>query len=139
MKTFLLLGAFAVLVVQGVVAVGSPALAGDSPPLTLSPTEARTKVGQKVTVQMTVRSAKDRLEKRGEIYLDSELDFRGDKNFAAVITREGAGLFQNQDIRDFEEHFRNKTIRVQGTVSVVDEVPRIEVSDPAQIELLKTP
>ena len=29
-------------------------------------------VGKKVTVEMTVQSAKDRLKKRGEIYLDSE-------------------------------------------------------------------
>ena len=56
----------------------------------LGPAEARTKVGQAVTVEMTVRATKDRLEKRGEIYLDSEPDFRSAKNFAVVITRAGA-------------------------------------------------
>ena len=49
----------------------------------LPPAEARKKVGEKITVEMTVQSAKDRLEKRGEIYLDSELDFHDEKNFAS--------------------------------------------------------
>ncbi|MFT3920982.1 MAG: hypothetical protein QM778_00460 [Myxococcales bacterium] len=40
-------------------------------------------------------------------------------------------------MRDFEEHFRGKLIRVKGVVSVVDDVPRIEVSDPQQIELVE--
>jgi hypothetical protein len=38
---------------------------------------------------MEVTAAKDRLEKRGEIYLDAEDDFRDEKNFAVVITRQG--------------------------------------------------
>ena len=52
----------------------------------LSPIEARKRVGETTTVQMTVSSAKDRLEKRGEIYLYPEQDFQNDKNFAIVIT-----------------------------------------------------
>ena len=32
---------------------------------------------------------KDRLEKRGEIYLDAEEDFKDEKNFAVVITKAG--------------------------------------------------
>src|SRR4029077_8685690 len=54
----------------------------------LSPVEARKKVGQTITVEMTVQAAKDRLEKRGEIYLDAEKDFRDEKNFAVVIRSE---------------------------------------------------
>src|SRR5262249_29131104 len=56
----------------------------------LRPVEARKKVGEKITVEMTVQAAKDRLESRGEIYLDSEPDFRDAKNFAVVITKAGA-------------------------------------------------
>ena len=56
----------------------------------LTPVEARQKVGQTITVQMTVQVAKDRLEIRGEIYLDAEPDFRDAKNFAVVITKTGA-------------------------------------------------
>jgi hypothetical protein len=56
----------------------------------LAPEEARKKVGETITVEMTVQVAKDRLEKRGEIYLDSETNFRDEKNFAVVITKTGA-------------------------------------------------
>ena len=115
----------------------SCAAADDTSPKPLTPIEARKKVGEDVLVELTVKAAKDRLEKRGEIYLDSEFDFRDEKNFATVINRAGAALFQQQGITDFEEHFRNKIIRVKGRVTVVDDVPRIEVSDPQQIELLK--
>jgi hypothetical protein len=114
------------------------AVADDKAPRPLTPVEARKVVGEEVLVEFTVNAAKDRLEKRGEIFLDSELDFRNEKNFAAVINREGAAQFRHQGVMDFEEHFRNKTIRVKGRVTVVEEVPRIDVSDSQQIALVKT-
>ena len=113
------------------------AIVGQEATKPLTPLEARKKVGEDIVVEMTVKTAKDRLEKRGEIYLDSELDFRDEKNFAAVINREGAAGFQQQGVKDFEEHFRGKTIRTSGRVTVVDEVPRIEVSDPDQVKLVE--
>jgi hypothetical protein len=105
--------------------------AGDRP---LTPAEARRKVGEKVTVEMTVRAAKDRLEKRGEIYLDSEADFRDAKNFAVVITKAGAASLKAAGIDNPAEHFRGKTIRATGTVKEVDKVPRIEINDAKQIK-----
>ena len=113
------------------------ARADDASPKPLTPIEARKKVGDEILLEMTVRTAKDRLEKRGEIYLDAELDFRDEKNFATVINRDGAALFQSDGVKDFEKHFRGKTIRVKGVVTVVDDVPRIEVSDPKQVEFVE--
>jgi len=69
-----------------------------------SPVEARKKVGEKLTVEMTVRAAKDRLAKRGEIYLDSEPDFRNEKNFAVVITRAGAASLKQAGISNPAEY-----------------------------------
>lgn len=112
------------------------AVADNPPAKPLTPVEARKKVGEQILLEMTVKTAKDRLEKRGEIYLDAELDFRDEKNFATVINREGAFHFQEQGVKDFEEHFRGKTIRVKGTVTVVEDVPRIEVSDAKQVEIV---
>src|SRR5262245_25519521 len=89
----------------------------------LSPVEARKKVGEKITVEMTVQAAKDRLENRGEIYLDSELNFRDDKNFAVVITRTGAAKLKEAGIADPAEHFRDKKIRATGVVKEVHNVP----------------
>jgi hypothetical protein len=112
-------------------------LSAEDKPLT--PPEARKKVGESIVVEMKVQAAKNRLEKRGEIYLDSEPDFRDEKNFAAVINRDGATLFAAEGVADPAEHFLGKTIRVKGVVSVVDDVPRIEVSEPKQVELVKQP
>lgn len=111
------------------------ATAAETKPLT--PIEARQKTGEDIVVEMTVKAAKDRLEKRGEVFLDSETDFRSDKNFAVVINRDGAVQFQNQGVTDFEQHFREKVIRAKGRVTVVDDVPRIEVSESTQIEFVK--
>jgi hypothetical protein len=109
-------------------------LADDKP---LTPVAARDKVGEKVTVEMTVKTAKDRLEKRGEIYLDSEEDFRDPKNFAVVITRTGAEKLREAGVESAAEHYRDKKIRATGTVKEVDGVPRIEIDDAKQIELVK--
>jgi hypothetical protein len=103
----------------------------------LPPAEARKKVGEKVTVEMTVRAAKDRLQKRGEIYLDAETDFRDEKNFAVVITRAGAASLKQAGIDNLAEHFKDKKIRATGTVKEVDKVPRIEIDDAKQIKRLE--
>jgi DNA/RNA endonuclease YhcR with UshA esterase domain len=111
--------------------------ANDDPPQGekgLSPVEARKRIGENVLVEMTVRAAKDRLEKRGEIFLDSEDDFRDEKNFAVVITIRGADSLRLKGITDPATYFQDHVIRVRGTVKEVDEVPRIEVDDEKQIE-----
>jgi DNA/RNA endonuclease YhcR with UshA esterase domain len=102
----------------------------------LTPVEARKKVGEKITVEMAVRTAKDRLEKRGEIYLDAEEDFRDPKNFAVVITRGGAAKLKEAGIGDPAAHFRGKTIRATGTVTEVDRVPRIDIDEAKQIRVV---
>lgn len=101
----------------------------------LPPVEARKKVGDSATVEMTVRAAKDRLEKRGEIYLDAEPDFRDLKNFAVVITKAGAASLKNAGIAAPADHFKDKKIRATGKVKEVDQIPRIEIDDAKQIRL----
>ena len=86
---------------------------------------------------MTVRSAKDRLEKRGEIYLDAETDFKDPKNFAVVITRAGAARLKEAGIASPAEHFKDKTIRATGTVKEVDNVPRLEIDEAKQIVIVE--
>jgi DNA/RNA endonuclease YhcR with UshA esterase domain len=103
----------------------------------LTPVEARKKVDAKITVEMTVQAAKDRLEKRGEIYLDAETDFHDEKNFAVVITKAGAAKLKEAGIDDPAEHFKGKKIRATGTVKEVDKVPRIEIDDAKQIRIVE--
>lgn len=113
-------------------------LAADEPrPLT--PVEARERAGQQVIVRMEAKSAKDRLEKRGEIYLDSEEDFKGEKNFAVVITKLGAASLKKAGIANPAAHFEGKTITAKGTVKEVDGIPRIEIDVNTQIEVTTMP
>jgi hypothetical protein len=122
------------LVFAALVTCAGAAVAAEGRPLT--PVEARKKVGEKVTVEMTVRAAKDRLEKRGEIYLDAEADFRDEKNFAVVVTKAGAASLKKAGVGNPAEHYKGKKIRATGTVKVVEKVPRVEIDDAKQIKLV---
>jgi DNA/RNA endonuclease YhcR with UshA esterase domain len=114
-----------------------PALAAEDKEKPLSPAEARKQIDKKITVEMEVKSAKNALEKRGEIYLDSEEDFRDEKNFAVVITKKGAESLGAAGIDNPADHFKGKTIRAKGTVKEVDGIPRIEIDDAEQIQIPK--
>jgi hypothetical protein len=103
----------------------------------LSPADAIKRLNEKVVVEMLVKASKNRLENRGEIYLDSEEDFRDPKNLGVVINRAGAAKFKEVGIDDPAEHFKDKTIRVTGVVIKEDERFRLIVEDPKQIQLVE--
>jgi hypothetical protein len=113
----------------------SQSAAEDSKPLT--PVEAIKKVNEEVTVQMLVKTTKNRLEKRGEIYLDSEQDFHDENSLGVVVTKTGAAKFKEAGVDDPAVHFKDKTIRVKGTVIIKENHPRIEVDDPKQIQIVE--
>ena len=120
-----------------IVALLSVSAMGADEPKPLGPVDARKQVGKEITVKMEVKAAKDRLEKRGEIYLDAEEDFKDEKNFAVVITKKGAASLKDAGITDPADHFRGKTITAKGTVKEVDSVPRIEIDEAKQIAVVK--
>ena len=111
-------------------------VAGGAEDKPLSPADAIKKVNEKVTVEMLVKASKNRIEKRGEIYLDSEEDFHDPKNLGVVITKAGAAKFADAGVKDPAAHFKGKTIRVTGTVIVKEKRPRIEIEDTKQIEVV---
>lgn len=102
----------------------------------ITPREAIERVNQTVTVEMQVKATKNRLQKRGEIYLDSETDFRDPKNLGIVVTKDGSASFKQAGIEDPAVHFKDKSIQVTGTVILKDDRPRIEVNDAKQIRLV---
>lgn len=120
-----------------VVTLSGSVVAAQEGPKPLTPVEARKQVGKDATVEMVVKMVKDRLEKRGEIYLDAEDDFRDEKNFAVVISKAGAESLKGAGVADPIGYFSGKRIIAKGTVTEVDGVPRIEVSDAKQIRLAK--
>lgn len=103
----------------------------------LTPTQAIKNVNEKVWVEMYVKTTKNRLEKRGEIYLDSEEDFHDPKNLGVVITKVGAAKFKEAGVDDPAVRFKDKTIRVKGTLTIKEMRPRIEVEEPKQIQIVE--
>ena len=102
----------------------------------LTAVEARAKAGEMVYVELTIQNAKNFLADRGAIYLDSEKNFRDEKNIAITITKAGAAELKKAGIEDPAEHFKGKTVRVRGTLNLKDKVARIEVKEAKQIELV---
>ena len=100
----------------------------------LSAPEARTRINERVTVEMPVRAAKD-CQRCSLMFLDSEEDHHDAKNFAVAVTEIGKAKFREARIADPAGHFEGKTIRVTGLVIVKDNQPQIEVDDPGQIEV----
>jgi hypothetical protein len=123
-----------VTVLVGVLITFQPS-SGDPKPIT--PVEAIKKVDQEVVVQMLVKATKNALEHRGEIFLDSEVDFRDEKNLGVVVTKVGAAKLKQGGVDDPAVHFKDKIIRVKGKVIIKEERPRIEVDDPKQIQIVK--
>jgi hypothetical protein len=101
----------------------------------ISPHEAINRVNEQVTVEMLVRAAKN-CQRCSLMFLDSEADHHDPKNFAVAVTETGKGKFREAKVDDPAGHFKGKTIRVTGMVTVKDKQPQIEVDDPGQIEVM---
>ena len=100
----------------------------------LTPLEAANRINEQVTVEMTVRAAKN-CPHRSQIFLDSEEDHHDPNNLAVAVTETGAARFKGARINDPALHFKGKTIRVTGVVTLKDNRPLIELDDPGQIEV----
>ena len=101
----------------------------------LSPLEVASRVNEQITVEMLVKAAKN-CQHCSQVFLDSEDDHHDPKNFAVAITETGKGKFKEAMIDDPAGHFKGKTIRVTGVVTVKDNQPQIQVDDPGQIEVV---
>ena len=108
--------------------------ADDLPPMT--PADAVKRIGQTVRVEMRVKAAKNRLEKRGLVYLDSEDDFHSATNLGVAITPSAAAKYRARGIADPAVHFLGKLIRVRGEILVFETRPYLPVTDPTQIEIV---
>ena len=100
----------------------------------LSPLEAANGVNEQVTVEMLVKAAKN-CPHCSQIFLDSEEDHHDPNNLAVTVTWSGAARFKEARIDDPALHFKGKTIRATGVVTLKDNRPQIEVDDPGQIEV----
>jgi hypothetical protein len=99
--------------------------------------QARDHIGKECTAVMTVKSSKNAVPRK-TYYLDSEEDFRDEKNLAVVISYDHIDKFREAGIDDPAEYYKGKTIHVTGKVIDEDDQVRIRVEDPKQIKLLET-
>jgi DNA/RNA endonuclease YhcR with UshA esterase domain len=102
----------------------------------LSAPEARTRINERITVEMPVKAAKN-CQRCSLMFLDSEEDQHDTKNFAVAITDTGKVKYREVKIDDPAGYFKGKTIRVSGVVTVKDKQPQIEVDDPNQIAVVQ--
>jgi DNA/RNA endonuclease YhcR with UshA esterase domain len=103
--------------------------------MSIASQEAASRINEQVTVEMLVKAAKN-CQRCGQIFLDSEQDHHDQKNLAVAITEAGKGKFREAQVDDPAGHFKGKTIRVTGVVTVKDNQPQIKVDDPRQIEIV---
>jgi len=105
-------------------------------PGSISPMDAAAKVGEKVTIEFAVRNTGAARDK-SRVFLNSA-EFRDKDNFTVVLDmkklEEG---FKEAKIDDPQTHYKGKTVRVTGTVSVFRESPQIVVEEMKQIEEVK--
>src|SRR5262249_51207828 len=101
----------------------------------LSTADAKKKIGEKLTVEMTVQSTGSAGKR---VFLNSEKNRRDEKNFTIMIEMDKAGAkFKEAKIDDPKSQFRDKRIRVTGTVSKFQEQVEIIVTDPEQIKIVE--
>ena len=101
----------------------------------LTPAEALGKVNQKVTVAMEVKSTGGNTAR----YLNSEADFRTEKNFAVFIPNIALDAFKKAGVEDPGKYYYGKTIVVSGTVALSQNRPQIRVENPSQIKVVNSP
>jgi len=97
----------------------------------ISPRDAIKKVGEKVVVEMKVQATGTGGTR---IFLNSEKAFKDPLNFTVVVNAKAkTGKWEKAT----PDTFKNKTIRVTGTVSEFKGSPQIEVNEEKQIEILE--
>ena len=96
----------------------------------LGPEEAVKKIGERVIVQMRVQGGRSFKER---ILLNSEKDYRNERNLTVVVNQKAlTGRYANADY----ETFKDRTIRVTGTVTTFKDAPQIQVNDARDLEFI---
>lgn len=110
-------------------------MGADEKPPRIKPEEARQHAGKKVEVVFEVKGSKNAV-KRKTVYLDSESDFRDEKNLGIAISEKGVeALKQKRGVDDPAEFYRTRKIRVVGEVVIEEERPYIKVDDAEQLDV----
>lgn len=107
---------------------------GEEPTITAD--KAREYDGKMVAITMKVKNAKNLMDKK-LVYLDSEEDYKSEKNIAIVLPKETLEELKKQNIEDAAEYYKGKTIKVTGRIRVKDKATRLYVNDASQISVVE--
>jgi alkaline phosphatase D len=101
----------------------------------VGPTEARKKIGEKITVEFKVQATGSSGRR---VFLNSERNRNDEKNFVIVIETDKVGeQLKKAGIDDPRRHYFNKTVRVTGEVTKFRDQPQIVVTDAGQIKVVE--
>jgi WD40 repeat protein len=118
------------------VAVKQPGGGGDKPAV-VTVAETAQKVGERVTVEFTVRSVGNSAAGLPQLY--SEESWRTPGCFFVRFTESAQAKFAKAGVLNFQEHFRGRAVRVTGKVKsvtfkgITERYTAIEVEDVDQI------
>jgi DNA/RNA endonuclease YhcR with UshA esterase domain len=117
------------------VLTGGLLLADDKGQKPVTPAEAAKMIDKQCTVEMKVQSTG---KSRTLVFLNSEENYRDEKNFTVVIFEKGLEGLKKNKIDDPTTHYKGKTVRVTGTVTLYNKKPQIKVEDAEQIQVVET-
>lgn len=114
--------------------VGNPGAAEKA--VAISPADAAKKIGEKVTVEFKVAST-GKTRDSSRVFLNSSTA-RDATNFTIVLDmKKLEAALKAAEIAAPADHYKNKTVRVSGTVATFRDAPQIVVDDLKQIEVVK--
>jgi DNA/RNA endonuclease YhcR with UshA esterase domain len=83
----------------------------------ISVEEAAKRIGEKVTVELEIKST-DKSAWSGVYFLNSEPNYRSEKNFTIFINKKGVASLAEAKIDAPEKHFKGKTVQITGEVKL---------------------
>ncbi len=110
----------------------APKLADTGTPLTAE--EVKKRLNQKVTLEFTVQATG---ASAALVFLNSATDRRAEDNFTVVLEKAAVEGFKSAGVASPAEHFKGKTVRVTGTLTLFKDAPQVKVDDPKQIEIVE--
>ncbi len=92
--------------------------------------------GGEVVVEFVVAAAKERIAKRGIVYLDSRADFADPENLCVALSASAVEGLHSRGISDIEPYFLGKRIRARGCVMRFEERRYLPVLAAERIEVI---
>jgi DNA/RNA endonuclease YhcR with UshA esterase domain len=102
----------------------------------ISAEEAAKKVGEKVLVEMEVKST-GKTKAGDAVFLNSHTDFKDKSNFTVMLTQKVMAALKEAKVEDLAAHFGGKVIRVSGKVELYKERPEIVINEADQIKIVE--